>query len=351
MVKNDTDHGKPLLSICIPTYNRAYILKESLDSLVSQNRFSEIEVVISDNCSTDCTQEVVAEYVKKYPNIRYFRNGKNIEDRNFPTVLMKAKGVYRKLVNDSLCYETGALDFLRECVQKNIDNRPFLYFDNGNIRNSDRDFFIAESLAAYMDYVSYFITWIGGFGLWEEDCINLQDEFKYCDTHLWQVYKTCKLISGGRQAIVFSKKILWHAKSLSIYETSKDLSYGVFRVFYVNYFDILKQYVDNAFISATLNKKLKKDVLFGLFLDLFINIPIKNHSIGNETNYKQLVHAVYKKEPYYLRFCIEYRLRYFLEKNKRNRIEFFSNLKSFAKTFPALKLLLAIKRRLHIKLY
>ena len=49
--------GQPLLSICIPTYNRSEQLRRALESLVGQEGFSEVEVVISDNCSTDGTEE------------------------------------------------------------------------------------------------------------------------------------------------------------------------------------------------------------------------------------------------------------------------------------------------------
>ena len=59
-----------LLSICIPTYNRAEYLKKTLESIVWQRDFlsKDVEVVISDNCSTDDTASVVAKFVEKYPN-------------------------------------------------------------------------------------------------------------------------------------------------------------------------------------------------------------------------------------------------------------------------------------------
>lgn len=70
---------EPLLSICIPTYNREVYLKRLLDSIVSQKGFSDdIEIVIDDGPSKDNTQLMVAEYQKKYPNIRYFRNTKAV---------------------------------------------------------------------------------------------------------------------------------------------------------------------------------------------------------------------------------------------------------------------------------
>lgn len=52
---------KPLLSICIPTYNRAKTLDKTLLTLTGQDFFNvsdDVEIVISDNCSTDDTGEI-----------------------------------------------------------------------------------------------------------------------------------------------------------------------------------------------------------------------------------------------------------------------------------------------------
>lgn len=72
----------PLLSICIPTYNREKYLKELLDSIVKQKEFistNEVEIVIDDGPSTDNTELIVKEYIKIYWNkIKYYRNSKRI---------------------------------------------------------------------------------------------------------------------------------------------------------------------------------------------------------------------------------------------------------------------------------
>ena len=69
---------KPILSICIPTYNRENYLKKLLDSIVVQKDFIEtndVEIVINDGPSRDNTEELVREYQEKYKGkIRYFRN-------------------------------------------------------------------------------------------------------------------------------------------------------------------------------------------------------------------------------------------------------------------------------------
>lgn len=54
----------PLLSICIPTYNRAEYLRRTLDSIVSQEDFdSNCEIVTSDNSYTDNTEGVCRNYI------------------------------------------------------------------------------------------------------------------------------------------------------------------------------------------------------------------------------------------------------------------------------------------------
>jgi abequosyltransferase len=60
---------EPLLSICIPTYNREKYLKRLLDSIVCQKEFTDtddVEIVVDDGPSTDNTETMVKEYIKKY---------------------------------------------------------------------------------------------------------------------------------------------------------------------------------------------------------------------------------------------------------------------------------------------
>ena len=73
-----------LLSIFIPTYNRCDLLAESLSILVDEwnslesNFKSKIEIVISNNCSADDTEEVVQKYQEICPIIKYNLNKFNL---------------------------------------------------------------------------------------------------------------------------------------------------------------------------------------------------------------------------------------------------------------------------------
>ena len=94
----------PLISICIPTYNRASFLKDTLDSFVQEPVFlstEKVEIIISDNCSEDNTAEIVFPYIQKFPQkIKYFKNKTNLKDKNFELALSRGTGVFLKLHND-----------------------------------------------------------------------------------------------------------------------------------------------------------------------------------------------------------------------------------------------------------
>ncbi len=113
----------PLLSICIPTYNRARYLPECLESIVTQFKdeemFHKVEVVIADNASTDNTSEVVERYQKKYPNIHYFRNEKNLGfDRSFTKLIEKSSGIYCFSLGDDDALFDGAIATILKKIEK-----------------------------------------------------------------------------------------------------------------------------------------------------------------------------------------------------------------------------------------
>ena len=91
-----------ILSICIPTYNRAHHLINCLNSIViaQENSTSEFQVCISDNFSTDGTRSVIDKY-RKQLNIKYHLNSTNIgHARNFLNVVAMADGEFVWLIGD-----------------------------------------------------------------------------------------------------------------------------------------------------------------------------------------------------------------------------------------------------------
>lgn len=94
--------SKPLLTIAIPTYNRARYLRELLsvlyDQLIDEPR---VELIVSDNASPDETPALVEEFQKRGLRIRSIRNETNIgADANFLQCFEQARGKYFWLFGD-----------------------------------------------------------------------------------------------------------------------------------------------------------------------------------------------------------------------------------------------------------
>ncbi|MBU2710379.1 glycosyltransferase family 2 protein [Zooshikella harenae] len=84
----------PKLSICIPTYNRGQYIGDTLEKILNQND-PLIQVVISDNASTDYTEDIVASYLDKGVSIKYFKWTENMgADKNYLKAAELADGEY-----------------------------------------------------------------------------------------------------------------------------------------------------------------------------------------------------------------------------------------------------------------
>ena len=109
--------NQPLISICIPTRNRADCLAVLLHSIVAQNE-PGIQVVISDDASEDHTGQVVAAFRDRLPNILYERAGVPLRyDRNVLHVVAMATGTFCWLFGDDDRMEPGALASVSEALR------------------------------------------------------------------------------------------------------------------------------------------------------------------------------------------------------------------------------------------
>ena len=120
---------KKLLSICIPTYNRAEFLPDAIESILNQitsDIKDKVEICISDNASTDNTEEVIKKYQEKnICDIVYHKNKENIgADRNFLKVIEIANGEYCWWLGSDDALES---DILNELVSK-IENTKIEFY-------------------------------------------------------------------------------------------------------------------------------------------------------------------------------------------------------------------------------
>ena len=101
-----------LLSIGIPTYNGSNSLKKNitnLENILKEEGLSEkIQIIISDNCSTDDTYNVVNYFLNRYKNIIYLKNEKNLGyDKNVNNVIINSNSDYVWLLSDDDTISSG----------------------------------------------------------------------------------------------------------------------------------------------------------------------------------------------------------------------------------------------------
>ena len=115
---------RPLLSICIPTYNGARRIESALYSLAPQAAAhgGEVELIVSDNCSTDDTREVV-ERARKWGPIRYHRNEQNVgQARNVLRLTNElAEGEFAWVLGDDDLVRPGGVERVLSVLKTHCD--------------------------------------------------------------------------------------------------------------------------------------------------------------------------------------------------------------------------------------
>lgn len=156
----------PRISIGLPVFNGENYLAETLDSILAQT-YSDFELIISDNASTDGTQEICGAYAARDARVRYHRNEENLgAANNFNRVFELSSGEYFKWAAHDDLY---APEYLQRCIEI-LDCEPEVvlcypqttiidedgkfvehYYDGFNLRSPKpherfRDFFRAPGL-------------------------------------------------------------------------------------------------------------------------------------------------------------------------------------------------------------
>jgi glycosyltransferase involved in cell wall biosynthesis len=162
--------AQPLLTIAIPTYNRAGCLKELFSVLASQLKDEKrVELMISDNASPDETPSLVKELEAKGLPVRYIRNPQNIgPDGNFLQCFEQAHGKYVWLFSDDDLIVPGAVAKILDYCESGeydllfLNHYPFFEFHLPKPASTGRDAIDISDAMEYAKYVHVFFTFISG---------------------------------------------------------------------------------------------------------------------------------------------------------------------------------------------
>ena len=273
-------NNTPLLSICIPTWNRAEFLEKSLISIYNQINtipFGEIELYISDNCSDDSTSEVVDKYIQLGIPITYNRNECNLgAAKNFLQCMRWASGKYILLLGDDDILKAGAINTILSKLRENdygmihIHRHPSLKENQIEYRNVE-DFF---------KQVSFWITFVSA-NIFRKEIVKTIEAEKYINTHLLQVPFFIESSLSKEKNLLLNDDLM-----IEGLDNKKNGGYNFYQVFVKNYLDIWKEFLDKNFISNKSYEYIKEDIFFNFIVEhnyrlLFLH----SHIMSEDTNY------------------------------------------------------------------
>lgn len=304
----------PLLSICIPTYNRSSYLQKTLESIVSSEVFyntDQIEIIISDNASPDDTQKIAESFVSLFPDkIKYFRNEKNINDANFPLAMSRGCGSFLKLHNDTLSLKKGALAAMLGFLAPLQQEKPLVFFINGNNKTTAESSKY-NSADEFFKHISFHATWIGGFGLWKTDFDSLQNYRFKAETKLIQTDLLFHFAKQKKSFAVYNREIFTIQPILRVKG-----GYNTAEVFGKNYLGILKEYTSQGVITPKTYRIEKKKVLIKQIIPMYFDFDgLCSYTKGN---YWKFTGEYHKNLYYYLSF---FKILKKIIKNKLKRIK------------------------------
>lgn len=109
--------AKPLVSICIPTYNNDKYIKKTIESVLNQS-YTNFELIINDDASVDKTLEIISSFNDH--RIKISQNNKNLGlVGNFNVCINKVKGKYFKILCGDDMLAPNAIEAAVEVMEQN----------------------------------------------------------------------------------------------------------------------------------------------------------------------------------------------------------------------------------------
>lgn len=286
---------KPLLSICIPTFNRCNALNKTLHSICETDLFQNTNIcqlIISDNCSTDNTKLICERFVNRFPNkIKYILQNPAIPaDINIFKSISYADGIYTKLHNDTLVFLPDKFEKMVNLL-KNTGTQHVIFFTNGN-KTKFNEGLIVNSSDEFLDKVSFFTTWIGGFCIQNGLLETLDNPYRFSNLKLQQVDILLRLVNSENNAIIFKEKLF-----NPLMFKSHGKSYNIAEIFGKNFLQILKSDMKLCHISKLTYDKVKKDILVNQINPRYFDWA--NELNFNKTGYFKYLFDDYKSNYYF----------------------------------------------------
>ena len=111
----------PKVSVVLPTYNGEKYIAKAIESVLKQS-YTDFELIIVDDCSTDRTTEIIADYAKQDSRVKVIRNEKNSKlPKSLNNGFKYATGTFYTWTSDDNLYKTDALKVMVSLLEEKPD--------------------------------------------------------------------------------------------------------------------------------------------------------------------------------------------------------------------------------------
>lgn len=246
------ENKQPILSICIPIYNRLNYLEKMLARFTEDKELFEeqIHLFISDNCSEDDLRTCCEKYQKQGLKLEYHRNDENIgPDKNFELCFAKGKGKYTWLLGSDDIPRQGVISTILQALHK--DGEFGLIHLKMRARKDDIQIF--HDSDTMIEGVNYWITYMSSNIILSKNIVSFDLE-RYRGSYLIQVPMYLYSCGKCKDNVILSIKKPFEDDN----DVENNGGFNFFKVFVENLYRIMLEFVDKGMFSHTAFEKVKK---------------------------------------------------------------------------------------------
>lgn len=248
------------LSILIPSYNRSVCLQKLLETLESEliEIESSVGIVVSDNGSTDKTQEVTDAFQKRLPNLRIIRHNQNIGmDENFCSCIEADDSEFFWMMGDDDLPRAGAIRYVLKLIDRETPDLIYMesnwrveLYDNQVMGPLPRVSALQLVRENFANRVNIWMTFISGMVIRRASFVDgakPKDLRKYDKTNLMQLAWVLGTLQHG-------EKFLYIPEACILATSGNTGDYMVLKVF-AEYFPniVNKQFGEKSKIARSIN--------------------------------------------------------------------------------------------------
>ncbi|MDD2897392.1 MAG: glycosyltransferase family 2 protein [Desulfuromonadaceae bacterium] len=287
--------NNPILTIAIPTYNRSNFLDRCLSQIVNQavKYGNKVELIVSDNCSTDDTEAVVNAYIANGHKIHYIKNASNLgPDGNFRQCFKAANGKYFLLFSDDDLLLDDSLRKIMNLIE--VDEYGIVYLSNYFFKTDylrkpnrkKRGIIIFNDLNKFIRKVDVWFTFISSNVINKSLVDPHLDLNDFAATNLQQLAWTFSSLFNSSKNIFYDEYLvaaqLDNTGGYKFCEVFGKHMHTVFMTF------INKYGVSNEHFEIIVRKMLKKH------LSKYILSARKDFGSYHEEDFFNILHPIYK---------------------------------------------------------